>query len=198
MLRAAIYARVSTSEQSVDPQLMALRAHAAARSFEVTEEYADQGESGSTRQRPALGRLQRAARRRHFDVLLTVRLDRLARSVRHLTELAAELEALGIDLVVLDQSIDTTTPSGKLLFHVLAAVAEFELDLIRERTRAGVAAARRRGKRIGRPRVYVPRQKALTLLREGQSVSAVARELGISRTTLRRDLGRAHSAKTVS
>jgi len=97
------------------------------------------------------------ARRRRFDVLAITKLDRLARSVRHLTTLAAELEALGVGLVVLDQAIDTTTPAGRLLFNVLGSIAEFERDLIRERTTAGLAAARRRGATLGRPRAFGPR-----------------------------------------
>ena len=118
-----------------------------------------------------------------------MKLDRLARSVRHLTTLAGEFEALGVGLVVLDQAIDTTTPSGRLLFNVLGSIAEFERDLIRERTVAGIRAARRRGKRIGRPRVHVPRERARALLRDGKSVSSVARELGVARSTLQRALG---------
>ena len=119
-----------------------------------------------------------------------MKLDRLARSVRHLTALAAELEALGVDLVVLDQAIDTSVPTGRLLFHVLASIGEFERDLIRERTRAGIAAAKRRGKRLGRPRVHVPIARAQELLDEGLSVTAVADELGVSRSTLRRALAK--------
>ena len=175
-------------DQTPEPQVDALRGYARSRDLQVAVEYVDHGVSGARGRRPALDQLMGDARRRRFDVLAVVKLDRLARSVRHLTSLAAELEALGIDLIVLDQAIDTTTPSGKLLFHVLAAMAEFERDLIRERTRAGLAAARRRGRRIGRPRVHVPRSRALALLEQGRSVAAVARELGVSRTTLRRVL----------
>ena len=87
-----------------------------------------------------------AARRRAVDAVVVTKLDRLARSVRHLTQVAGELEALGVDLIVLDQGLDTSTPAGRLLFNVLGAIAEFEGDLIRDRTRAGLAAARRRGK----------------------------------------------------
>jgi DNA invertase Pin-like site-specific DNA recombinase len=165
--RIALYARVSTSEQTVAPQLDSLRAYAHAQGFEVEAEYVDHGFSGAADRRPALDRLLTDARRGRFNVLAIVKLDRLARSVRHLTTLAADLEALGIDLVVLDQAIDTTTPSGRFLFNVLGAVAEFERDLVRERTRAGLAAARRRGKRIGRPRVHVPRGSSSCSLGEG-------------------------------
>ena len=186
MPRAALYARVSTAEQTVDPQLDALREYARARGLEVIEEFVDQGISGAKDRRPALDRLLKDARRRRFDLMACVKLDRLARSVRHLTTLAGEFEALGVGLVVLDQAIDTTTPSGRLLFHVLGAIAEFERDLIRERTRAGMRAARRRGKRIGRPRAIsgsatFALERALS---EGRSVRSLARELGVSRATV--------------
>ncbi len=189
-MRCALYARVSSADQRLAPQLDALRAYAKARSFDVAVEYLDHGVSGATAQRPALDQLLDDAKRRRFDVLAVVKLDRLARSVRHLTALAAELEALGVDLVVLDQSIDTSVPAGRLLFNVLGAIAEFERDLIRERTRAGMAAARRRGKRVGRPRVHVPVSQARGLLAEGATVSSAARELGVSRATLQRALKR--------
>ncbi len=189
-MRAAIYARCSTTDQSVGPQLDALRAYAVARNLEVVDEFLDEGFSGARDRRPALDRLMPAAKRREFETLVVVKLDRLARSTRHLTALAAELEALGVDLVVIDQGLDTSTPAGRLLFNVLAAIGEFELDLIRERTRAGIDAARRRGKRIGRPRAFVPLGRAQALLEAGLSVSATARELGVARSTLRRELAK--------
>ena len=100
-----------------------------------------------------------------------------------------ELGSLGVDLVSLnDPGLDTTSPHGKLIFSIMGAVAEFERDLIRERTRAGVAAARRRGKRLGRPRVYVAVDRAQALLAEGRSKAEVARVLGVSRPTLRQAL----------
>jgi len=185
MPRAALYARVSTQEQSVDPQLDALREYARARGFELVEEFVDHGVSGAKDRRPALDRLLKDAKRRRFDLVACVKLDRLARSVRHLVTLTAEFEALGIGLVVLDQAIDTTTPSGRLLFHVLGAIAEFERDLIRDRTRAGMRAAQRRGKRIGRPRVRVDRDRLLRGIRTGTSISQLARQLGVSRATVR-------------
>jgi DNA invertase Pin-like site-specific DNA recombinase len=187
-MRVAVYARVSTSDQHSDIQLDALERYAQARRFEVMDRYLDEGVSGATDRRPALDRLVSDAHRRRFDAVLCTKLDRLARSVRHLTTLAEELEALGVDLIVLDQAIDTSTSAGRLLFGVLACIAQFERDLIRERTRAGIAAARRRGKRLGRPRVYLPLSQAAALLARGYSVAATARELGVSRTTLQRAL----------
>ncbi len=187
-MRVAIYCRVSTDDQTVAPQLDALRDYARARGLEVVEEYLDEGVSGSKDRRPALDEMMAKARRRSFDSVAVVKLDRLARSTRHLTQLAAELEALGVDLIVIDQGIDTSTPAGRLLFNVLAAIGEFELDMIRERTRAGLRAARKRGARLGRPRVHVPVARAQTLLGKGLSVTAVARELGVARATLQKAL----------
>jgi DNA invertase Pin-like site-specific DNA recombinase len=120
-----------------------------------------------------------------------VRFDRLARSTRHLCELSDELKALGVDLVVLDQSIDTSTAAGQLLFEVLGAIAQFEANLIRERTRAGLAAARRRGKQLGRPRALdrQARQRARRLHDSGKSLRYIADLLGVGKTTVARALG---------
>ena len=149
MRRVALYARVSTQDQNLEAQAHALRTYAEARGLQA-QEFHDQGQSGAKDRRPALDALLQAVRRREVDGVVVCKLDRLARSVRHLTALAAEFEALGVHLVVLDQAIDTSTPSGRLLFHVLGSVAEFERDLILERTHAGLAAARRRGIVVGR------------------------------------------------
>ncbi len=184
-MRVALYARVSTNEQTVAPQLDALEAYATARGLEVVEVYTDEGISGSKDRRPALDEMMSKAKRRSFDAIAIVKLDRLARSTRHLTQLAAELVEWGVDLIVLDQGVDTSTPSGKLLFAILGAIGEFELDLIRERTRAGMRAAQRRGKRIGRPRAYLDRVKLLQGAQRGESISALSRELGVSRHVVR-------------
>lgn len=185
MMRIALYARVSTDDQTVEGQLDALRTYAAARGGVVTE-YVDAGVSGARDRRPALDRLVADARRRRVDVVAVTKLDRLARSVRHLTTLVAELEAVGVDLVVLDQGLDTTTPVGRLMFHVLGAIAEFERDLIRERTRAGLAVARRRGKLIGRRPALQGEAlaRARRLLGAGRSVRYVAALLGVSKSTV--------------
>jgi DNA invertase Pin-like site-specific DNA recombinase len=188
--RLAIYCRVSTGEQTVEPQLLALRQYAEARGFETVKEYADNGISGTKDRRPGLDQLLADARRRRFDAVAVVKLDRLARSVRHLVVLTGELEALGVDLVVLDQGLDTSTPSGRLLFHVLGAIAEFERDLIVERTKAGLEVARKKGKRFGRPPVTDRRQREriLRLRTKGHSLRSIVELTGVSKTTVLRVL----------
>ncbi len=131
--------------------LVALRAFASARGWAATE-FVDHGVSGAKERRPQLDAMLVDVRRRKFDLVLVTKLDRLARRTLHLVTLAGELEAIGVDLVVLDQAIDTTTPSGRLLFDMLAAIAEFERDLIRDRVIAGLRRARAQGRRLGRPR----------------------------------------------
>ena len=192
MPRVALYARVSTSDQHPDCQLSPLRSYAAARGLEIVGEYVDHGISGAKARRPALDRLLADARRRRFDAIAIVKLDRLARSVHHLTSMGQELAALGVDLIVLDQAIDTSTPAGKLLFHVLGSIAEFERDLIRERTCAGIAAARRRGATIGRPAALSPesRDRVLRLHAAGRSQRYIAALLGVSKSTVAREVAR--------
>lgn len=185
MKRVAIYARASTSGQSTEPQLDALRAWATRSGVEAVE-FVDNGVSGKRDRRPALDALLDAVKRREVDGVAVVKLDRLARSMRHLTTLADTFDALGTDLIVLDQAVDTRTPSGKLLFGVLAAVAEFERELIVSRTRAGLAAAKRRGVRLGRKPVLDRRgvDRAVRLRRSGKSLRAVGEMLGVSAATV--------------
>jgi len=183
MKRLAIYARVSTDQQTVEPQLHALREYALRRAWEPVE-YVDVGVSGAKDRRLALDQLLADCRKRNVDAVAVVRLDRLARSVRYLVTLAGELEALGIDLIATEQSIDTSTPVGRFTFTTLGAVAELERDLIRERVVAGVAAARRKGTRLGRPPAADPATVRVALER-GMSVAALARQLGVSRTAVR-------------
>lgn len=193
--RVALYARVSTTGQTAENQILALRSFATSRGWAVTE-FVDHGVSGAREKRPALDALLEAARARRVDLVAAVKLDRLARSVHHLVSMVREFEVLGVDLIVLDQAIDTTTPSGRLLFHVLAAISEFERDLIRDRVLAGLRRARtqgtKSGKRIGRPRTqYVHLERARALLAEGRSLRSVARELGAHPTAVSRALSRA-------
>jgi DNA invertase Pin-like site-specific DNA recombinase len=186
----ALYARVSTSEQNPDAQLIRLRAYARDRGA-VALEFTDKA-SGATRKRPALEALLEAARRREVSAVVVVKLDRVARSVAHLAELGEELRALEVALVVLDQAIDTATPSGRLLFNVLGSIAEFERDLIRERTRDGLEAARRRGSRLGRPPALdrQARERVARLRATGASVRKIAALLEVGVATVARELER--------
>lgn len=187
--RVALYARVSTRQhgQDVETQLGALREYARARKWRVVDEYADTGWSGAKERRPELDRLMHDARVSGFDVVLVARFDRFARSVKHLLAALEEFSQLGVDFVSLGESIDTSTPAGRLVFTVLAAVAELERELIRERVRLGIARARRRGKRLGRrPRKIADEDAMLRAVeRKGATVTGVAREFGIPRSTLR-------------
>ena len=186
-MAVALYARVSSQEQRPEIQLHALREYAERRG-EGAVEFVDHGVSGGKDRRPALDELMQAARRREIKAVAVTKLDRLARSVRHLTNLASELEALGVDLVVLDQGIDTSTATGRLLFNVLGAIGEFERDLIVDRTKAGLAAARRRGTRLGRPRALAQDQvkRAIRLASTGHSVRKIATLLDCSPATAHR------------
>lgn len=179
--RIALYVRVSTSGQDAAGQLRELRAYARRRDAEVLE-FVDHGISGRQDRRPGLDALLEAVRRREVEAVVCTELSRLARSARHLCDLAAELQAAGVALVVLRQSIDTGSPSGRLLFHTLASVAEFEADLVRERTIAGLDAARARGVVLGRPQVLDARtrQRARRLRKGGKSIRTIACTLGIS------------------
>jgi DNA invertase Pin-like site-specific DNA recombinase len=150
-VKVALYARVSNPEQTVETQLQALWRFAEARGWEIYREYVDVGISGAKAVRPELEALMKDAAALKFKVILVWKFDRLFRSVAHMLQALQEFSALGIDFVSMTEAIDTTTPAGKMVFTMLAAVAEFEKDLIRERTRAGLDRARRAGKRIGRP-----------------------------------------------
>jgi DNA invertase Pin-like site-specific DNA recombinase len=179
--------RVSTKghNQTTETQAVALREYVAHRGFTVTEEYRDEGISGAKDSRPALDRLMHDARARRFDVVVVVRFDRFARSVSHLLRALEEFSHLGIDFASLSESIDTSTPMGRMIFTVLAAVAELERSIIRERVQAGVERARRQGKRFGRPTVIVDREKLVRLKAEGWIIQSIAKECRIARSTVR-------------
>ena len=182
-LRAAIYARVSTLDQEPENQLAELRQYTKARGWTAFE-YVDHGISGAKESRPALDRLIKDAKRRGFDVLVCWRLDRLGRNLRHLVTLLDELHLIGVSFVSLGEGIDCTTPAGRLQLHVLAALAEFERARIAERVKAGLARARRRGKKLGRPEKVVP--EAVLAPVRGLSVREAARRLDVSPSTAHR------------
>jgi DNA invertase Pin-like site-specific DNA recombinase len=184
-MKIAIYARCSTLEQHVEGQLHELRAYASARGWTITREYVDHGVSGAKESRPALDELMRDARRRRFQAVLAWRLDRIGRSLRHLVTLADEWRALNVGLVSLGEGIDCTAPSGRMVFGVLASLAEFERERVRERTIAGVQRARRAGKVLGRPRSQQPTGATLADV-AGLGVREAARVLGVSRSTAQR------------
>ena len=152
-MKAAIYARVSTSNhgQDVGMQTRELRQFCEARGWQVAGEYLDEGVSGAKDSRPELNRLMADSHRRRFDVVCVWRFDRFARSVSHLLRALETFKALGIEFVSLSEQVDTSTPTGRMIFTVLGAVAELERSLIAERVKAGLRNARAKGKRIGRP-----------------------------------------------
>jgi len=185
--RAALYMRVSTKGhgQTTETQALALHDYAAHRGFEIVEEYRDEGISGSKDSRPALDRLMKDARAGKFDVIIVARFDRFARSVSHLLRALEEFSHLGLDFVSLSESVDTSTPMGKMIFTVLGAVAELERNLIRERVQMGISRARKLGKALGRPKRIFDREKATAML-QTMSVREVARQLGVSRGVVER------------
>ncbi len=184
---AALYARVSTLVQNCEVQLEELRRFAGKR-FARYLEYTDAGVSGTQRHRPQLDALMRDARRRLFDVVLVWKFDRFARSLKHLIESLDEFSALGIDFISMTEGVDTTTPAGQLLFHIVGAVAQFERDLIAERVRAGMAHARAMGKRIGRPRVPVDKEQIVKMRGQQMSLRKIAMALSIPVSRVRRAL----------
>jgi DNA invertase Pin-like site-specific DNA recombinase len=188
MKRAAIYARVSTVDGKQDPetQLCQLREYAERRGFPVAHEYVDHA-SGVKNDRGQYRAMLEAARRRQFDVLLVWRYDRFARSLRELVNALAEFEGLGIDFVSYNEGADTTTPQGKLLFGIMASLAEFERSLIAERVKAGMQRAKAQGKHTGRPALpSLTRTRIEELLRQQPPLSlrAIARAAGISVQTV--------------
>jgi DNA invertase Pin-like site-specific DNA recombinase len=184
-MRAALYARVSTMQgQTCDNQLLELRRYCEARGWTLFKEYVDQGVSGSKDRRPALDQLVADAKRRRFDVMLAWRLDRVGRNLRHLVLLLEDLQATGVGFVSLNEGIDLGTPAGRLQLHILAALAEFERERIRERVLAGVARARAQGVRLGRPRRRIDPERLASVA--GLPEREAARRLGIPRSTLQR------------
>jgi DNA invertase Pin-like site-specific DNA recombinase len=187
--RVALYARVSTSNGQQDPemQLRELREYAAHRGLTVIGEYVDKM-TGSRDSRPDLNRMMADASQRKFDAVLVWKLDRLGRSLRHLVNALAELEALGLSFISLRDNLDLSTPSGRLMFHVISAMAEFERSLIQERVKAGLRNARAKGKRLGRPRAIVNVSRIVFLRGQGRSWAQIGRETGISKGTAQRAL----------
>jgi len=181
--RAAIYLRVSTDGQTTENQRRELAQVAEAAGWEVGEFYEDAGVSGAKgrEQRPAFDRLCHDATKRRFDVVMAWSVDRLGRSLQDLVTFLGELKALRVDLFILKQGVDTTTPAGKAMFQMLGVFAEFERALIQERVKAGLARAKAQGKTLGRPKMD---DKTIQTIERGRaaglSVRAIAAKAGVS------------------
>ena len=187
-MRVAIYARVSTKDQSCALQVRDLKAYCAARKFTIFREYIDVGESGAKNSRPELNNLMADARKRRFDSVVVWRFDRFARSTKHLLLALEEFRSLGIQFVSFQENIDTTSPLGQALFTIVSAVAQLERDLIRERVNAGIRHARACGKQLGRPRRIVAQDEIVRLKNAGASLREIAKKLGIGYGTVRQRL----------
>ncbi len=193
IIRCGVYARVSTvgNGQSPEMQLRELRDYCIRRGWQIAGEYVDAGISGAKDGRPELNRLMAAAKQREVDAVLVWKLDRFGRSLRHLINSIAEFEALGIAFVSLRDNVDLNTPAGRLQFHIIAAMAEFERGLIQERVRAGLRNAKAKGVRLGRPQAILSIPRAIALRGQGHSVREIAKKLGVSVGLVHKTLFRA-------
>jgi len=186
---AALYARVSTDQQTTENQLKELRAVARRMGWKLDGEYIDHGVSGAKGrdQRPAFDRMLKAATRREYDVIMAWSVDRLGRSLQHLVAFLGDIHAAGIDLYLHQQGVDTSTPSGRMMFQMCAIFAEFERAMIQERVKAGLARARAQGKRLGRPPVSVMVERAILAHRKkGLGIKRIARQVGVGVGTVQR------------
>jgi DNA invertase Pin-like site-specific DNA recombinase len=184
-MRIGIYARVSTKDQSCEMQLLDLRTYCAARGFEAVREYVDVGQSGAKDSRPELNKLMDDARKRQFDAIVVWRFDRFARSTKHLLLALEEFRSLGIQFISYQENIDTSSALGQALFTIVSAVAQLERDLIRERVTAGIRNAQANGKKLGRPKNTVNRERILELKAQGDSLRQIAAKLGVGYGTVR-------------
>ena len=180
--RVGLYARTSTADKGQDPemQLKDLRQYASARGWKVFGEYVDKGESGAKDRRPQLNRLMEDARKRKIDGILVWRLDRLGRSLKHLILTLDELQSLGVGFISYSENLDLTSSTGRLMFQLLGAFAEFERNLIKERVVAGLANARAKGRKLGRPAKVINVDKIIELRTQGLTLRAIAEVMGVS------------------
>src|ERR1022692_2369743 len=181
-VRTAIYARVPTLNGSQDPSMQTreLEEYCQRRGWKIHDIYVDNGVSGKKDSRPQLNRMMQDAHERRFSVVVVWRFDRFARSVSHLLRALETFNALGVQFVSLSEQVDTSTPTGKMVFTVLGAVAELERNLIVERVRAGLRHAVSKGKRLGRPKKYVDAAQIASLRASGHSWRTISRKMGVS------------------
>ena len=179
-MRVALYARVSTlNGQHPEMQLAELREYTSRRGWKIVGEYVDEGISGSKESRPQLNQLMTDVHRRKFEIVLVWKIDRFGRSLKHLVNALADLDAYGVAFVSLRDNLDLSTPSGRLMFQIIGAMAEFERALIQERVRAGLKSARDRGRRLGRPCIEVDAAQIARLRASGASWREISVRLGI-------------------
>ena len=194
--KAAIYCRVSTQDQKTEMQLMALRKYASDRGFAIFNEYLDNGISGSIKKRPALDCLMNDSKKKKFDVILVWRFDRFARSSQHLVDAPHAFRHLDIQFISYNENIDTGSPLGEAMFTIISAMAQLERDIIRERVKAGLRNAKRKGTRLGRPKVEVDLGKAKKMQNKGCSVRFIAKEMKVSAASISRILNNDSVSKT--
>ena len=187
-MRVGFYARVSTSDQSTESQLLDLRRYVSDRGWTIFKEYVDEGISGTKNSRPALDELMNDAKKRRFDAVLVWRFDRFARSTRHLINALEEFRNLGIDFVSYQENIDTSSPLGAAIFTIISAVAQLEKDIISERVKAGLRRAKQNGKRLGRPRCDLDLETIKELRKEGMTLAQIGERFESSAPTICRVL----------
>ena len=188
-MKVAIYARVSTNEQTTENQVRELTEWASRAGHKIVAIYDDNGVSGAKGReyRKEFDKLLRGAVRREFDLVAAWSVDRLGRSLQDLIGFLQDLHGAGVDLYLHQQALDTTTPSGKAMFQMMGVFAEFERSMISERVKAGLARAKGNGKTLGRPKVSIEREaKILDLRSQGMGMLAIGKALGIGTSTVQR------------
>ncbi len=186
--KVAIYARVSTKDQSVDMQLNDLERYSKERGLKVFRVYQDNGVSGTKETRPALGELMNDAKKRRFDIVLVWRFDRFARSTKHLVNALYEFRNLGIDFISYQENIDTSSPLGEAIFTIISAMSKLERDIIAERVKGGLRKAKANGKKLGRPKNEVDTDKVIEYRKQNKSIRQIANELNLSKGVVQRTL----------
>ena len=189
-MKAAIYARVSTLDkgQDTEVQLRDLRSYAQARGWIIAGEYVDKGQSGAKDRRPELDRLMKDVRKRKVDLILCWRLDRLGRSLKHLILTLDELQSVGVGFVSYNENLDLTTSTGRLMFQLLGAFAEFERNLIKERVKAGLANAKAKGAKLGRPSPEFDEDELIRLRKSGVTIRGIAERLNLRKSFVHKTL----------
>ena len=187
MKKVAIYARVSTKEQDCTRQLIELREVAENHGWVIVDEYVDEGISGAKKNRPELDRMMRDAISRKFEMVATLELSRLGRSVKNMCEIVDLLKSKNINLFIKNQNVDTSTPVGEFFFNIMNSVAQYEREIIRERIISGLDNAKRKGVRLGKKTNLTPqvREKIIEMKSKGTGLKKIAAECSVAVKTVR-------------